>query len=178
MSTFDASVNEPCLVCVMMLLLRTTKQMQVRHATARLQSALTYAQYPFLKELGLKEENHGVFDGKWFGNGPVFTSVNPATNEPIAKIRTGTRDDYKRVVAAMDAAKREWADIPAPVRGEVVRQIGDRLRKKQNALGHLISLEMGKIVVEGVGEVQEAIDICDFAVGLSRCLNGMRIIRL
>ncbi|OQR98335.1 aldehyde dehydrogenase family 7 member A1 [Achlya hypogyna] len=138
----------------------------------RRQSTLAYNKYPFLAELGLKEENLGVFDGEWFGNGPVFTSVNPATNEPIARTRTGTKEDYERVVAAMDKAKKDWAEVPAPVRGEVVRLIGEALREKQQALGQLVSLEMGKITVEGVGEVQEAVDICDFAVGLSRSLNG------
>ncbi|RHY92302.1 hypothetical protein DYB37_011727, partial [Aphanomyces astaci] len=153
-----------------MLARRATQHLRlggIRH-----QSALTFSKYPFLKELGLSETNDGVFDGSWFGNGPVFTSVNPATNEPIAKIRTGTKADYERVVKSMDAAKKDWAEVPAPIRGEVVRQIGDALRAKQKALGHLIALEMGKIAVEGVGEVQEAVDICDFAVGLSRCLNG------
>ncbi|CAK4078987.1 unnamed protein product [Aphanomyces euteiches] len=149
---------------------RTTNALRL--VGCRYQSGLTFSKYPFLSELGLKETNDGVFDGSWFGNGPVFTSVNPATNEPIATIRTGTKDDYERVVKSMDAAKKEWADVPAPRRGEIVRQIGDALRAKQTALGNLIALEMGKIAVEGVGEVQEAVDICDFAVGLSRCLNG------
>ncbi|RQM21436.1 hypothetical protein B5M09_009763, partial [Aphanomyces astaci] len=156
-----------------MLARRATQH--VRLGGIRHQSALTFSKYPFLKELGLSETNDGVFDGSWFGNGPVFTSVNPATNEPIAKIRTGTKADYERVVKSMDAAKKDWAEVPAPIRGEVVRQIGDALRAKQKALGHLIALEMGKIAVEGVGEVQEAVDICDFAVGLSRCLNGLII---
>ncbi|KAF0695567.1 Aste57867_13607 [Aphanomyces stellatus] len=159
-----------------MFLRRSSQQLLQRRGLAatalRHQSALTFNKYPFLKELGLGESNDGVFDGKWFGNGPVFTSVNPSTNEAIATIRTGTKADYERVVKSMDAAKAEWADVPAPRRGEIVRQIGDALRAKQQALGQLIALEMGKITVEGVGEVQEAVDICDFAVGLSRCLNG------
>ncbi|KAF4042083.1 Aldehyde dehydrogenase family [Phytophthora infestans] len=130
------------------------------------------AQFPFLEELGLKEENHGVYNGKWFGNGDVYTSVSPVNGQPIASVRAGNKADYQNVVAAMDDAKPKWCDLPAPERGEIVRQIGEELRNKRDALGKLISLEMGKIYVEGVGEVQEAIDICEFAVGLSRTLNG------
>ncbi|KAE9008919.1 Aldehyde dehydrogenase family 7 member [Phytophthora rubi] len=130
------------------------------------------AQFPFLEELGLKDENHGVYNGKWFGSGDVYTSVSPVNGQPIASVRAGNKADYQKVVAAMDDAKPQWCDLPAPARGEIVRQIGEELRNKRDALGKLISLEMGKIYVEGVGEVQEAIDICDFAVGLSRTLNG------
>lgn len=106
------------------------------------------ANFPFLKELGLQDENAGVYDGEWFGNGALYTSVNPADNKPIATVRAGTVADYQRVVRAMDAAKPKWADIPAPVRGEIVRQIGQELRAKKEPLGKLISLEMGKIYVE------------------------------
>ncbi|KAG2533097.1 hypothetical protein JM16_000193 [Phytophthora kernoviae] len=134
------------------------------------QSALS--RFPFLEELGLKEENHGVYNGQWFGNGEVYTSVSPVNGKTIASVRAGTKEDFQKVVKAMDEAKPEWCDLPAPARGEIVRQIGEELRVKRDALGKLISLEMGKIYVEGVGEVQEAIDICDFAVGLSRTLNG------
>lgn len=125
-----------------------------------------------MKELGLKEENHGVFIGKWFGSGDVFTSVNPATNEPIARVRGGTVQEYEACIAEMEKAKASWAEVPAPIRGEIVRQIGEELRRKKDALGALISLEMGKIRTEGLGEAQEAIDICDYATGLSRMLNG------
>ena len=120
----------------------------------------------------MKDVNDGVYNGSWFGAGERFTSVNPSTNEPIAEIVTGTIDDYAKCIDAMDQAKNEWSNLPAPERGEIVRQIGDALREKQKPLGQLIALEMGKIYVEGVGEVQEAIDICDYALGLSRCLNG------
>ncbi|RMX67857.1 hypothetical protein DD238_000313 [Peronospora effusa] len=129
-------------------------------------------QYPFLEELGLMEENHGVYNGQWFGSGDVFTSVSPVNGQSIASVRSGNKADYQKVVSAMDDAKPEWCSLPAPQRGEIVRQIGQELRNKRDALGKLIALEMGKIYVEGVGEVQEAIDICDFAVGLSRTLNG------
>ncbi|TDH71026.1 uncharacterized protein CCR75_002397 [Bremia lactucae] len=130
------------------------------------------AQFPYLSELGLEEENCGVYNGRWFGSGNLYTSLSPVNGQPIASIRSGTKSDYHKVVAAMDDAKPLWCNLPAPKRGEIVRQIGEELRNKRDALGKLIALEMGKIYVEGVGEVQEAIDICDFAVGLSRTLNG------
>lgn len=122
--------------------------------------------------MGLKKNNLGVFHGEWFGNGETFTSVNPSNGEEIGTIQTGTVEDYEKCIEKMDEAKVVWQGLPAPERGEIVRQIGDGIREKQDALGKLISLEMGKIYVEGVGEVQEAVDICDFAVGLSRSLNG------
>lgn len=130
------------------------------------------AQFPFLSELGIQKENHGVFNGQWFGSGTVYTSVNPVNGQPIASVCGGNKADYQKVVDAMDDAKPQWCNLPSPERGEIVRQIGEELRNKRDALGKLIALEMGKIYVEGVGEVQEAIDICDFAVGLSRTLNG------
>lgn len=98
--------------------------------------------------------------------------MNPATNKPIAKIRMGSLADYESCVKAMESEKVRWAKTPAPVRGEVVRQIGEAFRQKKEALGLLISLEMGKIKSEGLGEVQEYIDICDFATGLSRTIEG------
>eukprot|EP00455_Lapot_gusevi_P000820 TRINITY_DN1035_c0_g1_i1.p1 TRINITY_DN1035_c0_g1~~TRINITY_DN1035_c0_g1_i1.p1 ORF type:complete len:557 (+),score=229.22 TRINITY_DN1035_c0_g1_i1:69-1673(+) len=138
----------------------------------RFASQLTFDKYPFLKELGLKPENDGVYNGKWGGSGDWFTSVNPATNEPIARVRGATVEEYNACIAEMEKAKAVWAEMPAPQRGEIVRKIGDALRVKKSALGALISLEMGKIRTEGLGEVQEAIDICDYATGLSRMLNG------
>ncbi|KAF8356948.1 alh-9, partial [Pristionchus pacificus] len=130
------------------------------------------SKYGFLKELGLQEKNHGVFDGSWKASGPVSQSVNPANNRPIAEIVNGTVEDYERAISATKAAQSMWADVPAPRRGEIVRQIGDKLRSQLKNLGHLVSLEMGKIAPEGVGEVQEYVDICDFATGLSRTYNG------
>jgi aldehyde dehydrogenase family 7 protein A1 len=147
-------------------------QISIFRSLASQAGALTFDKYPFLKELGLAAENQGVFNGKWSGSGDWFTSVNPATNEPIARVRGGTVAEYQACIAAMDAAKPAWAAMPAPVRGEIVRKIGVALRQKKEALGALISLEMGKIHQEGLGEVQEGIDICDYATGLSRCLNG------
>eukprot|EP00499_Haloplacidia_sp_CaronLabIsolate_P008462 CAMPEP_0196769140 /NCGR_PEP_ID=MMETSP1104-20130614/351_1 /TAXON_ID=33652 /ORGANISM="Cafeteria sp., Strain Caron Lab Isolate" /LENGTH=540 /DNA_ID=CAMNT_0042139225 /DNA_START=36 /DNA_END=1658 /DNA_ORIENTATION=- len=153
-------------------LTRATRVKQLCARSMATGQPLTFDKYPFLKELGLEAENKGVFNGSWGGSGETFTSYNPATGEAIAQTVAGTEQDYEECVRAMDAAKDQWMDTPAPVRGEIVRQIGVALREKQEALGRLVSLEMGKIVPEGVGEVQEAVDICDFATGLSRMLNG------
>jgi aldehyde dehydrogenase family 7 protein A1 len=136
---------------------------------------LTLAKYPFLKELGLTEENAGVYNGAWSGAGDLLTSVCPANGAAVARVRQATAADYEACVVAMQAARKEWAEKPAPARGEIVRQIGDALRAKRDALGALISLEMGKIKSEGIGEVQEFIDICDLAVGLSRTIAGQVI---
>lgn len=123
--------------------------------------------------MGLTETNLGVYrDGAWSGSGEEVLSINPATNKPIARIKMGSKADYESCIKAMEAEKVRWAKTPAPVRGEVVRQIGEAFRKKKEALGLLISLEMGKIKSEGLGEVQEYIDICDFATGLSRTIEG------
>ncbi|PRD29280.1 UNVERIFIED_CONTAM: Alpha-aminoadipic semialdehyde dehydrogenase [Trichonephila clavipes] len=128
--------------------------------------------YSFLKELGLEKKNCGVFNGRWTGNGDIVTSVCPSNNRPIADIVQGNLTDYEDTINSLQIAWKTWADIPAPERGEIVRQIGDALRQKKFALGQLVSLEMGKILPEGEGEVQEYIDICDFATGLSRMLEG------
>jgi aldehyde dehydrogenase family 7 protein A1 len=136
-------------------------------------TAAAVSKYPFLATLGLQPENPGVYGGaRWYGGGEVISCVNPSNQEELARVRLGTVEDYKAAVAAMDAAKDKWANTPAPVRGEVVRKLGEALRSKREDLGRLVSLECGKILPEGVGEVQEAIDICDYAVGLSRMLNG------
>ena len=102
----------------------------------------------------------------------MIDSINPATNEPIARVRQGSVDDYHQAVQASLEAFHIWKNVPAPKRGEIVRQIGDELRRNLQPLGKLISMEMGKILPEGVGEVQEFIDICDYAVGLSRMFEG------
>uniref|UniRef100_A0A2K5PXR5 aldehyde dehydrogenase (NAD(+)) n=1 Tax=Cebus imitator TaxID=2715852 RepID=A0A2K5PXR5_CEBIM len=127
-------------------------------------------QYAWLKELGLREENEGVYNGSWGGWGEVIITYCPANNEPVARVRQASVADYEDTVKAREAWKI-WADIPAPEQGEIVRQIGDDLREIQ-VLGSLVSLEMGKILVEGVGVVQEYVDICDYAVGLSRMIGG------
>uniref|UniRef100_A0A8C5U0R9 aldehyde dehydrogenase (NAD(+)) n=1 Tax=Malurus cyaneus samueli TaxID=2593467 RepID=A0A8C5U0R9_9PASS len=129
--------------------------------------------YAWLRELGLQEENPGVYNGRWGAAGRcgVVTTYCPANNEPIASVRQVSAD-YEETVKKAKEAWKVWADIPAPKRGEIVRQIGDALRQKIKVLGSLVSLEMGKIFVEGVGEVQEYVDVCDYAVGLSRMIGG------
>lgn len=132
-----------------------------------------FSQHPFLKELGLQEQgNFGCFNGEWFGNGNIITSYNPSTGNPIATIIGATKEDYEKCIESTIKAQKEWKSIPAPQRGEILRQFGDECRRLKEPLGKLISLEMGKILPEGLGEVQEVIDICDYAVGLSRMING------
>ncbi len=99
-------------------------------------------------------------------------SENPATGQPIAAVRLDTRRDYEGAVERAEAAQRQWRQVPAPLRGEIVRRIGNAFREHKDALGSLVTLEMGKIKPEGDGEVQECIDIADFAVGLSRQVGG------
>jgi aldehyde dehydrogenase (NAD+) len=109
------------------------------------------------------------------GGGPVVISHDPTTAEALAEVRTAARADYDRLVDAAHARFAEWRMRPAPVRGEVIRALGALLREHKATLGELVSLEVGKIRSEGLGEVQEMIDICDFAVGLSRQLHGLTI---
>ena len=136
-------------------------------------SLISFSEFPFLKELGLEEVNNGVYhSGAWVGSGPEYTSVNPHDNRPIARVRTGSTEDYESCIKAMQAEKERWMLTPMPLRGEIMRQIGEALRIKKDALGSLVSLEMGKIKSEGDGEVQEYIDVCDMAVGLSRTIEG------
>jgi len=127
-----------------------------------------------MKRLGLTEINNGVTTGtKWFEtNGKITESISPIDGRVIGKVRNATMDDYEMVMKKAEAAFKEWRLIPAPKRGEVVRQIGLALREYKEDLGKLVTLEMGKIFQEGMGEVQEMIDICDFAVGQSRQLYG------
>ena len=131
--------------------------------------------HEFLAELGIKDINSGAYAGGWIAEpgGPDLVSVNPATGEPIATIRTASDADFERIAASAHKAFQSWRTVPAPGRGEIVRRIGNRLRDKKEALGALVALEMGKIQAEGEGEVQEMIDICDFSVGLSRQLYGL-----
>uniref|UniRef100_A0A8C5ARE9 Aldehyde dehydrogenase domain-containing protein n=1 Tax=Gadus morhua TaxID=8049 RepID=A0A8C5ARE9_GADMO len=143
-----------------------------KHTAAMSTLLINQPKYAWLKELGLAEDNNGVYHGTWGGQGEVITSYCPANNEPIARVRQATLSEYEETVQKSKEAWKVWADIPAPKRGEIVRQIGDALRKKIDVLGRLVSLEMGKIYVEGVGEVQEYIDVCDYAVGLSRMIGG------
>jgi len=126
-----------------------------------------------LKKLGLRADNAGVFGGQWFGSGPVLKSVSPIDGKVLASVRTATAADYERTVERAVAAFASWQSVPAPKRGELIRQLGNALRAAKSDLGRLVTLEAGKIVAEGEGEVQEMIDICDFAVGLSRQLYGL-----
>ena len=124
--------------------------------------------------LGLEDGNPGAYAGGWLEpSGGDLTVENPATAAPIATVAQASAADYEQVVAAAEEAFLRWRMLPAPKRGEYVRLIGNGLREKKEALGALVSLEMGKIRAEGEGEVQEMIDIADFAVGLSRQLYGL-----
>ena len=126
-----------------------------------------------LRALEIDGVNPGASTGAWIGTrGKVRVSVAPRDGEPIASVRQAGVDDHETVVAVAYAVSADWRVLPAPRRGEVVRQLGDALRRHKDALGWLVSLETGKILSEGLGEVQEMIDICDFAVGLSRQLYG------
>ena len=129
-----------------------------------------------LKTLGIQDVNYGACsgEGKWSTNedGGLLESYNPATGELIAKVYKATESDYETIVAESKAAFKSFRKVPAPIRGQLVREMADALREKKDALGSLVSLEMGKIKQEGDGEVQEMIDIADFAVGQSRMLYG------
>jgi aldehyde dehydrogenase (NAD+) len=128
-----------------------------------------------LKALGIKLENSGSSTGvKWLKSGKKhYTSFTPVNGELIAKVAETSQSDYNKIIETAAKAFVEWRNVPAPRRGEIVRQIGNELRTSKKALGKLVSYEMGKSLQEGLGEVQEMIDICDFAVGLSRQLNGL-----
>ncbi len=127
-----------------------------------------------LKELGVKAVNAGTSTGQnHFGKGEVIESYSPVDGKLIGKVTTTTKEEYEQVVVKSQEAFKTWRMTPAPLRGEIVRQFGLKLRVKKDALGKLVSYEMGKSLQEGWGEVQEMIDICDFAVGLSRQLYGL-----
>lgn len=127
-----------------------------------------------LNRLGIKEVNKGASTGyEWFNTtGDFIESYSPVDGKLIAKVQQGTADDYEKIIQKSQEAFKTWRMMPAPKRGEIVRQIGNALRDAKEDLGYLVSYEMGKSYQEGLGEVQEMIDICDFAVGLSRQLNG------
>ena len=129
-----------------------------------------------LKHLGIKEHNPAYSTGlAWGGqeNKQTRSIHSPADGNLIAQVSMATADDYNRVIETAGEAFKVWRKMPAPKRGEIVRQIGDKLREYKEPLGKLVSYEMGKILQEGLGEVQEMIDICDYAVGLSRQLHGL-----
>ena len=127
-----------------------------------------------LSRLGLKAHNAGACAGPqaWLGGGPLLASHNPSDESLLAEVTTATAADYDAVLAAAVAAAQAWRTVPAPKRGEAVRLLGLFLREYKDALGTLIALENGKIKAEGDGEVQEMIDIADFAVGQARMLYG------
>ena len=129
----------------------------------------------FLQELKIQKENEGSSTGaKWIqSKGELISSFSPVDNQLIGAVVTTDAAAYEQVIKTAEAAFIEWRNWPAPKRGEVVRQLGEALRKDKAALGQLVSYEMGKSLQEGLGEVQEMIDICDFAVGLSRQLYGL-----
>jgi aldehyde dehydrogenase (NAD+) len=127
-----------------------------------------------LKSLGIEATNPGACGRGWVtGKGAELESINPTTGEVIARVRQADAAPYERVAASAHEAFLKWRMVPAPKRGELVRALGNELRVHKEALGRLVSLEMGKILSEGLGEVQEMIDMCDFAVGLSRQLYGL-----
>ena len=135
-------------------------------------------QLDFLKKLGIKQANHGTSTGQNTclpdeGSRKSLKSFSPVDATLIGSVSVTTKEQYESVIATAQAAFKIWREVPAPKRGEIVRQYGEELRRHKDALGRLVSYEMGKSLQEGWGEVQEMIDICDFAVGLSRQLYGL-----
>ncbi len=132
--------------------------------------------YPFLKNLGIQPRNPGTMPGHPSDpNGEYLTSTSPIDGYELGKINISTDDEYNSLLTQLKSGFLEWRKLPAPKRGEIIRQYGLALRQHKDELGQLVSLEMGKSLQEGKGEVQEMIDICDFAVGLSRQLYGKTI---
>lgn len=128
----------------------------------------------FLLKLGIKKFNHGTMTGlKSFESESYQPSISPVDGHLIASVSTTSPKEYRKVISTAEKAFNTWRMVPAPKRGEIVRQYGEALRKNKDPLGRLVSYEMGKSLQEGYGEVQEMIDICDFAVGLSRQLYGL-----
>jgi aldehyde dehydrogenase (NAD+) len=128
-----------------------------------------------LEKLGLTDVNDGVFDGEWHGGGAKIDKISPIDGRRLASVGTASDDDYDKAITRAQKAFLKWRITPGPVRGETVRRLGNALRELKHELGQLVTLETGKIIAEGEGEVQEMIDICDFAVGQSRMLYGLTI---
>uniref|UniRef100_A0A0K8UKF8 aldehyde dehydrogenase (NAD(+)) n=1 Tax=Bactrocera latifrons TaxID=174628 RepID=A0A0K8UKF8_BACLA len=149
------------------------------HKSSPLESKNDYLidspEYDFLKDIGIEHENCGVYNGVWKGSGEVLTSIDPGTGRKIANVRVGTSEEMNEAIKVGVNAYQQWCQVPAPVRGDIIRQIGEEMRKYKEPLGKLVSLEVGKIFSEGQGEVQEFIDICDYAAGLSRIYSGQVI---
>jgi aldehyde dehydrogenase (NAD+) len=139
----------------------------------------TIAAHPVLERLGIEAENPGVYGFDWGldwsrgAGGATIASLNPADGRELARVRLASARDYDRLVPEQAAVFERWRMLPAPRRGQIVREIADELRRAKDDLGALVTLEMGKILAEGKGEVQEMIDVADFAVGLSRQLYGL-----
>ncbi|HNY56466.1 MAG TPA: aldehyde dehydrogenase family protein, partial [Chitinophagales bacterium] len=128
----------------------------------------------FLQNLAINDINNGTSTGtNWLPTSDLLDSYSPVDGKKIASVQITTKETYEQVVEKAQAAFKIWRLVPAPKRGEIVRQMGDEFRKHKDDLGRLVSWEMGKSLQEGLGEVQEIIDICDFAVGLSRQLYGL-----
>ena len=128
----------------------------------------------FLRKLKIKKRNDGTVAGnKAWSSKTYIDSYSPVDGEFIGSVSVTSKADYHKVIGASQRAFAKWRTMPAPQRGEIVRQYGEELRKYKDELGRLVSYEMGKSLQEGWGEVQEMIDICDFAVGLSRQLYGL-----
>jgi aldehyde dehydrogenase (NAD+) len=127
-----------------------------------------------LEQLGIKEINNGTSTGSdSFSSGEETASYSPVDGKLIAKVKTTSKEDYEKVMSTATEAFKTWRTMPSPQRGDIVRQFGDELRRLKEPLGKLVSYEMGKSYQEGLGEVQEMIDICDFALGLSRTIHGL-----
>ncbi|MEK6674348.1 MAG: aldehyde dehydrogenase family protein, partial [Planctomycetota bacterium] len=126
-----------------------------------------------LKKFGIQSPQPGGFCGEWIGRGDVLESISPIDGKVMGTIKQVTAGEYDQVAVRAHEAFLKWRSVPAPIRGETVRQLGNAFREHKANLGAMITWEMGKIRVEGEGEVQEVIDICDFSVGLSRQLYGL-----
>src|SRR5438034_1461101 len=129
------------------------------------------------EKLALSEDNAGVFNGEWSRSrgSAKIDKISPIDGRRLASIRTASDDDYQTAITRAQEAFEKWRKTPGPVRGDTVRRLGNALREFKHELGQLVTLETGKIIAEGEGEVQEMIDICDFAVGQSRMLYGLTI---
>ncbi len=128
-----------------------------------------------LQELDLQDVNYGASDGEtWYGNGKEIEVISPINGRVIAKVKQADKNDYEKIISKAEKAFEQWRMIPSPQRGDIIRQLGVALREKKEFLGQLVCIEMGKSVQEGLGEVQEMIDICDMACGQSRMLYGVQ----
>lgn len=134
---------------------------------------MTMSRDQIFAALGIENHNSGVFAGQWLeASGESIDVVNPTNGEMLASVAMGSVEDYDKAAASSADTFERWRRLPAPKRGDYIRRLGNALREKEEVLGALVTLEMGKILPEGIGEVQEMVDICDFAVGLSRQLYG------